>query len=210
MNKTSKESFLNNILASHKNVITYAIILILQRKSSLTGSLQTTIWLKRSRDLTILVGSMDPSGMLQSFASLGVSRQPHDGTSWASDTLQIPSETGRAHTIQGNVFLMKTSILLSQVGLTCTCCLCVFSIFGSIDKGPRTLTISSFSASHCFNWASTVWNWVRLFEDSSSFCRLSTVNWLSSCHLESRRKKDRGWNRCLFFIHLIQLYLWRL
>lgn len=90
---------------------------------------------------------------------------------------------------KANVFTMKTSVLLSHVTLTCTCCLCVFSILGSIDNGPRTLTISSFSTSHCFNWASTVWNWVRLLEDSSSFCCLSTVSWLSSCHLESKRKR---------------------
>ena len=95
------------------------------------------------------------------------------------------------HTLSNaNVFLVKTPLLLSH-RLTCACCLCVFSIFGSIDKGPRTLTISSFSTSHCFNWASTVWNWVRLFEDSSSFCCLSTVNWLSSCHLESKKQTKK-------------------
>lgn len=88
--------------------------------------------------------------------------------------------------------------------LTWTCCFCVFNMFGSMDKGPSTLTISSFSTSHCFNWASVVWNWVRLLEDSSSFCCLSTVNWLSSSHLVSeKKKKDQAGFCFLSFLHLI-------
>lgn len=34
---------------------------------------------------------------------------------------------------------------------TWTCCFCVFNMFGSIDSGPSTLIINSFSTSHWLN-----------------------------------------------------------
>ena len=208
MNQTPKESFLNNILASHKNVIACAITLILQRRSSLTG-----VCTNHNMNETVK-GHDHPwapwttqgcSSALLLWGPISITLAPHRRVIHH----RCPPRQAEHTLSNANVFLVKTPLLLSH-RLTCACCLCVFSIFGSIDKGPRTLTISSFSTSHCFNWASTVWNWVRLFEDSSSFCCLSTVNWLSSCHLESKKqtkKKNKGCNRGLGFVHLTQLYL---
>lgn len=206
MNQTPKESFLNKILASHKNAIAYAITLILQRRSSLTGvctnhNMNETV---KGRDHPWAPWATQGCS---SALLLWGPHQHHTSTSRACDASQMPAQAGRAHTVQRQRTSRENAPLLSH-RLTCTCCLCVFSMFGSTDKGPRTLTISSFSTSHCFNWASTVWNWVRVFEDSSSFCCLSTVNWLSSCHLESKKQKqDKGCNRGLVFVHLTQLYL---
>lgn len=69
--------------------------------------------------------------------------------------------------------------------LTWTCCFCAFSMFGSMERGPSTLIISSFSMSQGRSWASAAWKLASWFADSSSFCCRSAVAWLALSHLQS-------------------------
>lgn len=69
--------------------------------------------------------------------------------------------------------------------LTWTCCFCAFSMFGSMERGPSTLIISSFSISQGRSWASAAWKLASWFADSSSFCCRSAVAWLALSHLQS-------------------------
>lgn len=69
--------------------------------------------------------------------------------------------------------------------LTWTCCFCAFSMLGSMERGPSTLIISSFSMSQGRSWASAAWKVASWFADSSSFCCRSAVAWLALSHLQS-------------------------
>lgn len=69
--------------------------------------------------------------------------------------------------------------------LTWTCCFCAFSMFGSMERGPSTLIMSSFSISQGRSCASAAWKLASWFADSSSFCCRSAVAWLARSHLQS-------------------------
>lgn len=78
-----------------------------------------------------------------------------------------------------------TSLKSSCTAVTWTCCFCILSMLGSVERGPRTLIINSFSESHWRSCGSAVWKTSRLRLDSSRCCFLSTTEPLMSAQAAS-------------------------
>lgn len=111
MNQTPKESFLNNILASHKNAIAYAITLILQRRSSLTGVCTNHNMTETVKGPDHPMGSVDHqgrSGALLLWGPISITLAPH------GRLIHHRGPPGQAeHTLSNaKLFLMKTPTLL--------------------------------------------------------------------------------------------------
>lgn len=70
-------------------------------------------------------------------------------------------------------------------GRTWTCCLCVFSMLGSMLSGPSTLIISSFSLSHGPSWLAAEAKLPSLSTHVSSSVCLWAAVWLAVCQRES-------------------------
>lgn len=91
-------------------------------------------------------------------------------------------------------FALKHSVML----LTWTCCFCAFSMLGSMDRGPSTPIISSFSISQGRSWASAAWKQARWLADSSS-CLCRAI--VTSVALSHRESVERKWENAFLYSH---------
>lgn len=96
-------------------------------------------------------------------------------------------------------FALKHSVML----LTWTCCFCAFSMLGSIDRGPNTPIISSFSISQGRSWASAAWKQARWLADSSSCLCRAIVTSVALSHRESVQRK---WENVFLYSHQPQFW----
>lgn len=87
--------------------------------------------------------------------------------------------------------------------LTWTCCFCAFSMLGSMDRGPSTPIISSFSISQGRSWDSAAWKQARWLADSSS-CLCRAI--VTSVALSHRESAERKWENVFLYSHQPQAW----